>query len=74
VVHTAYNLLSAYGLELTVWFGWPGIAAGGLLGVAVFPNWRISAGLTGAAVGGLLWMSCWLAVALSLRSIAVAGI
>lgn len=67
----ARDVLSVYGLQLAVWFGWPGVFAGGLLGVALFPRWRIPAAVAGAITGALLWMACWLAVALSLRMMVV---
>ena len=67
----AYDVLASYGLQLTLFFGWPGLMAGGLLGTALFPAWRISAALAGAAAGALLWVSCWLTVALSLRMMGV---
>lgn len=69
----AYDVLSAYGLQLAIWFGWPGLLAGGLLGTALCPGWRISAALTGACAGAMLWAACWLAVALSLRMMGVGG-
>jgi hypothetical protein len=71
VYAVACDVLSAYGLQLALWFGWPGLMAGGLLGTALFPAWRISAAVAGALAGTLLWVSCWLAVALSLRMMGV---
>lgn len=68
-----YDIVAAYGLQLAIWFGWPGVMAGGLFGTAVFPGWRISAAIGGALFGAFLWMACWVAVALGLRMMGVAG-
>lgn len=69
---TARDVLSTYGFQLALWFGWPGVLAGGLLGVVLFPRWRVSAAIAGALTGALVWTACWLAVALSLRMMVVA--
>jgi hypothetical protein len=71
VYDTVRDVLSVYGLQLALYFGWPGLLAGGLLGAALFPRWRISAALAGAVAGVLMWMACWLTVALSLRMMVV---
>jgi hypothetical protein len=71
VIAIAYDIVSAYGLQLAIWFGWPGVMAGGLFGTAMFPGWRISAAFGGALAGALLWMACWVAAALGLRMMGV---
>jgi hypothetical protein len=73
VINVAYDIVTAYGLQLALWFGWPGIMAGGLFGTALFPGWRISAAIAGAVVGALLWTACWLTVALGLRMMGVSA-
>ncbi|MCT8974841.1 hypothetical protein [Microbaculum marinisediminis] len=73
VLTIALDILAAYGLKLALWFGWPGLMAGGLLGTALFPGWRISAAVGGALVGATAWAACWLAVALGLRMMGVGG-
>ena len=70
---TLYDVVSAYGLQLALWFGWPGLVAGGLMGAAVAPRWPVAGIVAGAAGGTLLWMASWLAVAMSLRMMGVAA-
>lgn|GEM_PF-2497423 len=72
MISIAYDIVSAYGLQLAIWFGWPGVMAGGLFGTAMFPGWRVFATVAGAFAGALLWMACWLAVAVGLRMMGVA--
>ncbi len=69
----ACDVLAAYGLKLALWFGWPGMMAGGLLGTALFPGWRISAAIAGALTGTVLWTASWLTVAMGLRMMGVGG-
>ena len=67
------DVISSYGPQLALWLGWPGLLSGGLVGAALFPSWRTTAIITGAAAGTLLWMACWLTVAMSLRMMGVAS-
>jgi len=69
---TLCDVMSSYGPQLALWLGWPGLLAGGLLGAAISPRWRVTGIIAGAAAGTLLWMASWLAVAMSLRMMGVA--
>ncbi|MEJ8572183.1 hypothetical protein [Microbaculum marinum] len=68
-----FDAMSAYGLQLALWLGWPCLLAGGLAGAAISPRWRITGIVAGATGGTLLWMASWLAVAVSLRLMGVAA-
>lgn len=70
---TLWDVMSSYGPQLALWLSWPGLLAGGLLGAALLPRWRVPGIIAGAVAGTLLWMASWLAVAMSLRMMGVAA-